>query len=414
MSEKKRPILVPQYIKNFKCIGSACEDSCCIGWRVDIDHETYRKYQNIRDEELTPLLNKYVTRNRTSNSGDANYAKVKLLEDSKCPFLNEEMLCRIQLKRGEEYLSDVCTTYPRNVNIINGVVERSATMSCPEVARVALLNFEGIEFDEEEEATSSKNIVKANINTHDLKLNNKVQRYLWEIRIFTITALQNRDYKLSERLIILGLFFQKLQEYIAEDKTNEIEVLITAYTNLLGDGSFHYSLPVIPVEYNIQMELLKEITDKRYFMGVSSKRYIECLAEFLAGIQYTAEAKLEEIGQRYHDAYKEYYEPFMSQHEYIMENYLVNYVFKNIFPFTGEKTIFDSYMMLILHYSLIKMHLIGMAGFHKGLTTELVIKLIQSFAKTVEHNQQYLYGIADLMRQKSFNTLPFMTILIKN
>jgi lysine-N-methylase len=118
MSEKKRPILVPQYMKSFKCIGSACEDSCCTGWKVSIDHETYRKYRNIRDEELTPLFWQIRYKKQDSNGKEAEYAKVKLLENGKCPFLNEEMLCRIQLKRGEECLSDVCRTYPRTVNIL--------------------------------------------------------------------------------------------------------------------------------------------------------------------------------------------------------------------------------------------------------------------------------------------------------
>lgn len=42
--------------------------------------------------------------------------------------------------------------------------------------------------------------------------------------------------------------------------------------------------------------------------------------------------------------------------------------------------------MLVVHYALIKLILIGMSSYHKGLTAEPVLKLIQSFAKTVEHN----------------------------
>lgn len=136
--------------------------------------------------------------------------------------------------------------------------------------------------------------------------------------------------------------------------------------------------------------------------------------EFLWGIQYDADSTVEEIGLRYHEAWQNYYEPYMREHEYIFENYLVNYVFKNLFPFTAEKTLFDSYMMLVLHYSLIKMHLIGIAGYRKGLNDEIFIKLVQSFAKTVEHNQRYLNEIADLMKQNGFNTMAYMSILIKN
>lgn len=414
MSDKKRTVLMPQYMHNFRCIGSACEECCCSGFLIYIDHKTYKKYQEVRDAELAPLLGKYVTRNRVSNQSEEFYAKLKMLEDTKCPFLNEEGLCKIQLKCGEEYLSDSCTIYPRIINFVNGVLERSAAMSCPEAARKALLNPDRMEFDESEEPASNKNIYMKKMNTQDPKLDNKPEKYLWELRIFTITVLQDRNYTLSERLILLGMFYMNLQELVSSQKTNEINRLITTYSNILEKGSLRDSLASIPTHYNIQIELLKKIAEIRLTKGVPSKRYLECFTEYLHGIQYTAETKIEELGQHYQNVCKEYYEPFMSKHEYILENYLVNHVFKSLFPFTGEKSIFDSYMMLILYFALIKMHLIGMGGFHKGLTVELVLKLIQSFSKAVDHNQKYLDEIAELMRQNGFNTLPYMAILIKN
>ena len=119
------------------------------------------------------------------------------------------------------------------------------------------------------------------------------------------------------------------------------------------------------------------VADQRIFTGVNSQRFLQCFAKFLIGIEYTAESKKEEIGQRYATAAANYYQPFMAEHEYILENYLVNYVFKNLFPLSGEKHIFDNYVMLIVHYAMIKLLLIGMAGFHKeNFSVDHVLKLI--------------------------------------
>ena len=104
----------------------------------------------------------------------------------------------------------------------------------------------------------------------------------------------------------------------------------------------------------------------------------------------------------------------MENHEYIMENYIVHYVFKHLFPFEDSLSVFESYVILAVHYSLIKLHLIGMSSYHYGLTTEIVIKLIQSFAKTVEHNQQYLKPVIDLLKKNDVTNLAYMVILIKN
>jgi lysine-N-methylase len=135
MSEKQRLLLVPQYMNQFSCIGSACEDSCCVGWRVSIDQPTYKKYNRVQDRDMKPLLDKNVTRVR-SNGSTENYAKIKMDNKNCCSFLTEDKLCSVQLRLGEDYLSNVCSTYPRVSNRVNGVLEKSATMSCPEAARL--------------------------------------------------------------------------------------------------------------------------------------------------------------------------------------------------------------------------------------------------------------------------------------
>ena len=38
-------IRVPEYFKDFKCIASKCEDTCCAGWGIVIDDATYDRYK---------------------------------------------------------------------------------------------------------------------------------------------------------------------------------------------------------------------------------------------------------------------------------------------------------------------------------------------------------------------------------
>ncbi len=103
----------------------------------------------------------------------------------------------------------------------------------------------------------------------------------------------------------------------------------------------------------------------------------------------------------------------MTQHEYILENYLVNYVFKNCMPVDCTSP-FESISKMVLHYALIKLHLVGMAGHHKGLTTDLVIKLIQSLSKTFEHNGTYFEKTMKLLKDNDLMNLTYVSILIRN
>ena len=88
-------------------------------------------------------------------------------------------------------------------------------MSCPEAARIALLNPDGIAFEHIEEDLDTRIKIHSNLDTEGHLFLNKAQRYFWDIRIFSLTLLQNRQYSLGERLIILGIVY-KIEELYSE------------------------------------------------------------------------------------------------------------------------------------------------------------------------------------------------------
>lgn len=406
MKVKERVTLAPQYVFRFSCIGTECEDTCCQGWRVFVEEETYKKFRRLRHPELKPLLDRAVKRNR-SNPSPRHYAKIVMDHEGKCPLLSAEGLCRVHQNLGETYLPSICSTYPRVVNEVDGVAERSLTVSCPEAARLALLNPEPMEFDQVLEPAHDRDNVSRRVGSRNGAPG--AADDFWRLRVFTIGLLQNRDYALWERVFILGLFMQRLES----SSNGTVDGLITGFRRLLDDGSIKGLVADIPSQTTIQLKMARELLNQRFRLTVVSKSYVECVIEFLQGIECTEESTDEEVGERYWRAYSEHYAPFMSQHEYILENYLVNYVFKNLFPL-GPRGYFGEYIMLVLHYALLKMHLIGMAGYHKGLTKELVIRLIYSFSRVVEHSPPYLQGIYELLQESNLATMPYMAILIKN
>ena len=42
--------MVPHYYKDFKCTASKCTDTCCAGWEIIIDDETYKNYKKVCGE----------------------------------------------------------------------------------------------------------------------------------------------------------------------------------------------------------------------------------------------------------------------------------------------------------------------------------------------------------------------------
>lgn len=412
---KKRISLAPQYIKQFQCVGLKCEDNCCYGWKVSIDENTYKRYKKVSESTLKPLLNKNITRNR-SNPSSEEYAKIKMNGNGCCPFLEENKLCIIHKKLGIEYLSKACMIYPRTTNIVNGVYEKSLYISCPEAARLVLLNPNTMEFDEFEDFSEVQYNIAQKINTDSIQNANNVKRYFWPLRIFSISLLQNRKYSLTDRLVILGFFVKKVQEYLDNNRVHEIPILIEEYNHVIENNNLKESLSHIPTNVKIQMELMKEFNDQRFLAGFckNNQSYIKCVAEFLNGIEYTNNAKVEDIGERYKKAYLNYYEPFMRDHEYIFENLLVNYMFKELFPVITKNDVFSEYIKLVIHYSLIKMLLIGMAAYNKKLNEQLIVRLVYSFSRAIDHNKIFFDNTFKVFKERRYNTMAYMAILIKN
>src|SRR5580700_2344665 len=139
----------PKSFDRFRCIAADCEDTCCVGWGIPVDQATYQKYINlpahrIADKALSSLVE---INPATSSPGD--FAKFRL-DGARCPALHNN-LCSIQHTLGEPYLPDLCSKYPRVLNLVGNVVERSLHLSCPEAARLVLNDPEAMVFHERTE-----------------------------------------------------------------------------------------------------------------------------------------------------------------------------------------------------------------------------------------------------------------------
>jgi lysine-N-methylase len=406
-------MLVPQYVRRFTCIGGACEDTCCKGWNVSVDRDTYKKYRRCPDPELLVQLTANVTRNR-KNPTPANYAKIRLTADAACPFLDAERLCGIQKRLGETYLSETCTSYPRTRNVVNGMVEESMTMACPEAARLALLDPDVMEFDETELPPSRA----ASVNHVDTGAMPPADagRYFWELRIFTIQVLQHRAQPIGDRLLVLGLFYRALGDLVDQGKAADIPQLIASYAANIERGAYRQPLADLQSQRFVPVALLGQIKDRTLLSTVINPRYLECLREFSAGIGNVDGEAVDDVAAKYAEACERYYEPFMKTHGYMLEHTLVNFVFRRLFPLTGSDVKpFETYVMLAVYYALIRAFLIGIAGFRKeAFDTDDVVKLIQSFAKTIEHNPIYLRALRAALMENGNASMAHLTLLINS
>lgn len=122
-------IRTPSYYNAFHCIASACPDSCCQGWEVELDRDTAQRYLALEGElggEMRKIIHK--------ENGHFSFINTQ----GHCPMWRADGLCRLQAQLGEEVLSHVCREFPRMVQDYGSFQELGLELSCPEAARLIL------------------------------------------------------------------------------------------------------------------------------------------------------------------------------------------------------------------------------------------------------------------------------------
>ena len=405
----------PIYLKEFKCIGGECEDSCCIGWDVDIDKFTFQQYESVSDSDMKNILKSNLIKNKRCQCDEIDFAKVKLEESKRCPFLKCDNYCVIHSNLGEEYLSNVCTSFPRVTNKIDGIYEMSLAVACPEAARILLLKKDGIEFSESDEDLG-KHIVSSEVNTKLSEESYLPVEFLKEIRETSIKIMKNRKFSLDKRLYILGEFINALEDEYEYNCHNTLSFIkeydIGTVKDLYEENSMNY---IIQVDF-----FKKLLTMLRVEKDIDSDRFKEYSNEVKIGLNLDEENYLAKNAQMYIKAFEEYEKEFIEENSYIFENYIVNFIYSNLFPFCQRESIFDSYIMLLIRYTFMRFYLVGMYIYHKknkevlnkALSKEEVVRFIQCFSKVVEHHKTYLIDLLNYIKEHDFNNLEFVKTLL--
>lgn len=130
----------PSFFDQFKCIGSACTDTCCAGWEIEVDETTAQGYLAEKG-----AFGDRLRREIGSEPGEYFFK----LKNNRCPFLNKENLCDIFINLGEERLCDICREHPRFYNWFGDYTEVGLGLCCEEAERLLFSDSKPLTFVEE-------------------------------------------------------------------------------------------------------------------------------------------------------------------------------------------------------------------------------------------------------------------------
>lgn len=395
----------PTYAAAFHCIGSSCEEICCREWNIPIDKATYEKYRQFPAEKLGSLVSQFVSIS-PAGSRDALYAEIRQGPSGCCAFLDGDRLCRIQKDYGPQFLTASCSTYPRSLSHVEGELEGSLSLSCPEAARQVLLDpeFFARQGDLLHSGFRTDNVFF--LSQGETGLVRKPKELYLEIRTAVVRMLQDRSSSLPSRLLRIGLFCKRLDETAA---TGGLFNAIRNYPELAKKEVSRLAAKEASWRLALRLQVVMALSQDRIQEG-AEEGFQESFAAFLE------HQKVEQFMR----AEQEFYRPFVAERPFLLENYLLNFIFQTLFPYgrTGsanfdELSMYEAFIRMSTQFAWLRVFLVGIAG-HYGeeFQERHVVRTVQSFVRTIEHYPDVIRAIDEYVRRCGLATMEGMALLL--
>lgn len=383
-------IRVPEYFKDFKCIASKCEDTCCAGWGIVIDDVTYDRYKNVQGKFGERLRSEIV-----HEAGE----NIFVLKGNNCPFLNKEKTCDIYINIGEENLCYTCQQYPRYTEEFGSLREIGISLSCPEAARIMLNNDKKVTFElsENEEVVSSYNDINAQLFIELLQSRNIV-----------MDMLQDRDIDLRKRVALALLFVDEIQEKIDESEIKEIKSVREKYSDKLFLEELLEKLEEYKdnegIKYDNIQEYFNVFRDLKHITPNDPLGLNDALRYF-----WQADED-EELYILKHKQFVEYYEDKIYKFENILVYFVFRYFMKAVFDYDALakiKTAIISYMMI---RELAVVRYIE----NNEFTDEDMVDIAHTYSKDIEHLEENIEALAEFFETNEVFDIEEMVVALMN
>ncbi|GAA0118101.1 flagellin lysine-N-methylase [Clostridium perfringens] len=426
-------VRVPNYFNEFKCIASECEDTCCAGWEIVIDDETYKRYENVEGEFGEILRSKIV-----KSDGE----NIFLLNNGNCSFLNEKKMCEIYINLGEDHLCYTCQQFPRYTEEFLDLKEVGLSLSCPEAARIILRKAENTTFNLSEEdkcenemreeleddlSLSCENINSSNCDLcKSSNLKNSENRECFDLKNSEDSECSNsevdsftkdEDYfnegidaeVLSEFLECRNIVFNIIERNdlglgtkaaLALEFVKEVQNKID-----LGDMD---EIPELMEEYrdeNFINTLLKELESFKGKESIKHKNLCEYLNVYKSIKHINSNDPLglekalkcfegnEEFYLRKHKEFNEYYKENLYKFKNILVYFIFRYFMKAIFDYDVSAKI----KLAIISTLMIKeLAVVRFIENNNEFTEEDMVEVSRIYSKDIEHSDENIENLQEI------------------
>lgn len=271
-------VIAPAYLEKFSCLGPTCPDTCCYGWQVPVEHESYLKLMRLQDDPLKPLVKQALVRG-PGKPGSDNFGMLKLgaTREQPCALLSESGLCQLHATHGETMLPDVCSSYPRASKAVDGVMDQFASPSCPEVARLLVEDVDALDL------RTSQQPVRKYV---EFRTTSMTPETMERLRSFFLGCMGATQLPVWQRLALQLLVAEAVEGCTGLDTSKDAQIgaVLDEWEGLLATGEALALLQDLPRHDLLHLKVLAAASRIRAELPFNRTRYLELLEEALQGL----------------------------------------------------------------------------------------------------------------------------------
>ena len=356
------------YYDTFTCIADKCSFTCCQEWKIAVDEDTYIKWNHI---SLTGKNDDFLDRYVEEKDGTR---VISLNEQKYCPFLNEQKLCKLVLKFGDEVLSQTCGTFPRQTHEFTDRKEYSLVSCCPEV--IDLMN--------------QQDKICFTQSMSDIE-----EDSLLQIRTMMITIMQNQNFSISKSVMMIFYILLEIhqKESLLKKEIDEYknETVLKKLSDAIDNMKFQ------------KLDTFEE--NNELFLDMAENyRKQEIYTSYLEPIAVKAESLSRDYDKSKMIVQLQKFEEQFSSYEKLFRNYLVAEIFSNsLMPESELESIVVMTQWIAMEYAIMR-HSIFLSWLLEGqekLPYEMLRNYIVVISRMMGYDQE---DICEYL-EKSFENL---------
>lgn len=405
-----KKILRPSFVTRFRCLGGDCKDTCCRGWGILADEaEVNLVHSEIaKKKELFPQNPEDLFIPNEAANGSRQYL-FRLLENGTCAFLNEEHLCSLQINCGAKALPKICKTFPRACISYLDHLEEYLSLGCERVVQLLIEEKQGIKLIETKVKLDGFSFVRLHQEVDLIK--RPILNHYYDIKTMGVYILQNPNYSLEQRQLILGIGMGELDRFEKSGDQGGAKRYIDTYMNQVSTKDF--SSIVKSFTGNKMMKIWNSLFLIGFWDDEEMKEIKRQVYENLMVTENLDDEKERQLtfSMRHYQDRKRFFDQFMKERPYLMENIVVNWYLYDQQPFSHQDVgIWDNYLSFTVMVSLYRFLIICLA--EEDWKEEIFIKQTVKFSRKLIHNTRLIEAISDYYKQNHAGSLADLAIML--